>query len=1050
MFSLRSNVLRAVLLSAACAVAIVVFSSKPVDSASRHLQSEKSPVSAQEAKEIDVTVTEGTNFAVAASPDGKTLITDLLGSLWNISAEGGNATRITDVLLEAKEPSFSPDGKQVVFQGFQDADGWDLWTVAPDGSGAKRITSGPYDDMEPQWSHDGTRIAFSSDRSRNYDIWILDVRSGALKQLTTNTAQDYQPAWSPDDKQIAFVSTRELPGQPAPANAAPFGGPASIWTIDVENGEERPVSSTRGRVSCPTWTPDGKQVVYNVIARGASNLEVSGREIVTGEDVFPHHVQFTSPTEFLYTADGQIKRRSLNGGGATNISFTAVVPLHRVPVTPNQHDFSSRPRKALGIVRPVISPDGKRVAFAALGDIWTMNIGSKPTRLTHDRFLDADPAWSPDGTMLVFSSDRAETGNLDLWIHDFKTGAEKRLTSEPLADYGANWSPDGKRIAFLSMLPHQQGAAVDTVDVDSGKITQYYRAPARIPSNPTWSADGRTLIVAAHDQYSQRFREGVWQWMVIPLDGSGSPHFLENVTPNRSIVSGIDEGPLWSPDGTKVVVVNDGVLKLIDVGPDGVPTGELRQISNDTAASPSWTKDSKRILYLATDQLKLLSVDDGKVQNIPLDLEWQPYIPKGKVVVHAGHLWDGVHQDEQQNVDIVINANRIESIRPHDPKLHSGARVVDATNNTVIPGLVDMHGHYYREYGEALGRLYLAYGVTSDRDTAGMQYRSLEIREAEDSGVRWGPRHWVSAPAIDGARMAFAEMYSITNEQSLERELERSKALGYDFFKLYVKLPIEYQKRAIDFGNTNGMPSTSHFLYPAVAFGIVGTEHIGGRVSALGHVYQDQLALLSQSGMIVCPTLVVHGGYNWLAVQDSSLLDDPRLKTLSPEWAVEPTRLRVEALRKQGPQAYQEAWEHLAEMDKAIIAILHSGRSGIVAGTDAPNQPGGIDLPVEIELYVRGGMSNFEALQTATIFPARALGADKDIGSIEPGKLADMLVVDGDPLVDITSARKIETTIKNGEIYTMQMLMRGTANAANTPKGPRKAAAKVESAGMGQ
>ncbi len=168
--------------------------------------------SAPQASEVDVTVTQGTNFAVAASPDGRTLVTDLLGSLWTLPAQGGSARRITDVLLEAKEPSFSPDGKQIVFQGFYDADGWDLWTVAPDGSGAKRITSGPFDDMEPQWSHDGTRIAFSSDRQRNYDIWILDIRNGSIKQLTTNPAQDYFPAWSPDDKR-----SRSFPPEPRPA-----------------------------------------------------------------------------------------------------------------------------------------------------------------------------------------------------------------------------------------------------------------------------------------------------------------------------------------------------------------------------------------------------------------------------------------------------------------------------------------------------------------------------------------------------------------------------------------------------------------------------------------------------------------------------------------------------------------------------------------------------------------------------------------------------------------------------------------------------------------
>src|SRR6478735_1490711 len=177
---------------------------------------------------IDVTVHEGTSMSVAVSPDGRTLAIDLQGSIWTLPASGGAATRITDVFNDARQPTFSPDGKWIAFFGYRDG-GYDLWAVAPDGSNQHKLTWGPFDDREPMWSHDGTRIAFSSDRGdplgSDYNIWILDTRSGELRQLTKDPADDYMPSWSPDDAEIAFASTR--------------GDGQSAWAIKVADGTER-------------------------------------------------------------------------------------------------------------------------------------------------------------------------------------------------------------------------------------------------------------------------------------------------------------------------------------------------------------------------------------------------------------------------------------------------------------------------------------------------------------------------------------------------------------------------------------------------------------------------------------------------------------------------------------------------------------------------------------------------------------------------------------------------------------------------------------------
>src|SRR3954470_21396168 len=130
---------------------------------------------------VTVMVDEGTAMAVTVSPDGKMLAMDLQGSIWVMPATGGRATRITDPFNDARQPTWSPDGKSIAFFAYRDG-GYDIWSIAPDGSNQHKLTWGNFDDREPAWSHDGTRLAFSSDRGdplgSDYIIWVLDVRSG--------------------------------------------------------------------------------------------------------------------------------------------------------------------------------------------------------------------------------------------------------------------------------------------------------------------------------------------------------------------------------------------------------------------------------------------------------------------------------------------------------------------------------------------------------------------------------------------------------------------------------------------------------------------------------------------------------------------------------------------------------------------------------------------------------------------------------------------------------------------------------------------------------
>ena len=276
---------------------------------------------------IDVTVHEGTSMSVAASPDGRTLAVDLQGSIWTLPAAGGTATRITDIFNDARQPSFSPDGKWIAFFAYRDG-GYDLWAIAPDGTQQHKLTWGAFDDREPAWSHDGTRVAFSSDRGNplgsDYNIWTLDMRSGELRQLTKNPADDYMPTWSPDDKEIAFASARD--------------DQAAVWAVDIATGAERKVSSASGRVDAPSWGAGG-QLVYHVSTGGgrgafssgpeASRYEIAGKTITGTENVFAFRAGWATPRDFYYVSDGKIRKRSADGGAPQTVEFSATLQVTR-------------------------------------------------------------------------------------------------------------------------------------------------------------------------------------------------------------------------------------------------------------------------------------------------------------------------------------------------------------------------------------------------------------------------------------------------------------------------------------------------------------------------------------------------------------------------------------------------------------------------------------------------------------------------------------------------------------------------------------------------
>jgi Tol biopolymer transport system component len=966
-------------------------------------------------KHVDVTVTEGTSMAVAVSPDGSTLAIDLQGSIWTLPAGGGTAKRITTIFNDARQPVWSPDGKWIAFFGYLDG-GYDLWAVAPDGTNQHKLTWGPYDDREPAYSHDGTRVAFASDRGNplgsSYNIWMLDLASGGITQITNHPSENRMPSWSPDDKEITFSSTREEGN--------------SVWAVDVADHRERKVSTAAGTVEAPSWSP-GSKIVYHSAADNESRLEVDGKNLTGTENAFSFRVSWASPTDFFYVSDGKIRRRSLSGGAAQTIEFKATLQVTPAQYTRRKRDFNSTaPREALGVVRPVLSPDGRKVAFAALGDIYTMTVGGKPVNLTKDRYLDTDPAWSPDGNQLVYSSDKG--GNLlQLYIHDFTTGQVRQITNISTQPMGATWSPDGKRIAFFDVDGMWRAASVSVVEVASGKVTKIH-ASLFGPGNPTWSPDGKRVAIAMVSPYSKSFREGTNQVLTIATDAGPTPDLKNDKwfapVPNLSIDSRGGSGPVWSPDGMKMAAIYEGVLAVWPVAKSGEPLGPPRHITTEMAYSPSWSGDSEHILYQSMDKLKTIDILSGETHEVPLDLKYTLAVPSGRIVVHAGKLVDGRSATARSGMDIVIEGNRIVSVSPHSAALHANAKVVDATNFTAMPGLIEFHSHLQKDFGEAEHRAWLSFGITTVRSPGNTPYEGVEDREANDAGVRQGPRIFTAGYLMEWMRVYYKMGVAISSPGQFEMELKRSQILQHDLIKSYVRLPDLQQQRMVEFAHGIGVPVATHEVYPASFIGVDNTEHTAAtsrrgyspKAATLSRSYEDVVEIFGKSQRYLTPTLFAGGGIQKLLADEPTLRADPRFG-LYPAW-----------LQKQVMDRPPRAAGNAEGSYKMVMDIMKAGGK-ITAGTDSPHA---FSLHGELESYVLAGMTPYQALKAATVNSAEAL--DLDAGSIEPGKLADIVIVEGNPLDDIANAHKVKRVIANGRLFEMKDLLR---TEPETPRGTR-------------
>lgn len=1022
------------------------------------------PAGAQEAAERMVRVTEGTNFAIAASPDGERLVMDLQGTLWLLPMVGGSAEALTDGLGDDRLPDFHPEGGLVAYQSFRGGT-WDIWQLALGGQ-PEQLTSTDFDDREPAWSPDGARIAFSSDRAGSYDIWVLDVATGEVAPATSSLGNESQPAWTPDGQSVVFVATPEGEADGAVQRLSLEAGAAPVA-----------VAGSEGNVAAPAVSPDGSQVVFRRLQYEGLTLMGSRFDIGTasewvlaplaaategsdpadederatprvlpgaGEDLFPFRPQWLDDETLVYTGDGGIRRLAVGlppegaeagesaAVAAQLVPMSAELGVRRPPERRGKiRTESEETLPVRGIIRPSISPDGTRLLYAALGDIWTAPLdGSEaPLPLTRDTWLDTDPVWLPDGASVLFASDRG--GTMDIW--------EKRLGSGPGAGLtqltsrlGAEVSPavtrDGSRIAWLDERGNLRVTSRDLdAGVDAEQEEQVVYQARRGAGMPSWSVDGETVALASLVPYSSRYREGRNRIALVSAS-SGETRILEE--PAASFGTRDSDGPVFSPDGSRLAFALGGGLAVLGLDAAGVPVGPPETIFEGPVDFPAWTAEGTAIVAVSGADVVRIAADGSGSETIRLRHEFEVARASGTLLIHDVAVLDVEGGEVLPGRDILIEAGRIVSVTPAAEAPPEDMRVVRGDGATVIPGLIEMHTHLMSPaFGNRFGRAHLAYGVTSVRVPAAATYRVVEEREAILAGLRVGPRVFLTGATLDGTRIYYPGAAALSSGQERDTVLRLARELDYDVVKTYVRLDDEAQREAIRRAQRFGAFVTSHELYPAVRYGINGLEHVKGtsrrgfspKMTDLGRSYQDVRSLIAESGVFFTPTMLIYGGWDLALAREPDLLSSDRRLRAFPAWiASSLTAPRDESGDREGRLAHNLAL--MRPMWDTVARVAADG-GRIVAGTDTPIVPYGLGFILEVEQLAEAGLGPAGAIRAATLTAGEALGLEGDLGVIAPGALADLVLLDGNPLDDISNLRRVRAVLANGRLATLDQLL---------------------------
>ncbi len=1005
-------------------------------------------------REITFSTDEGTWMNLDVSPDGKEIVFDLLGDLYTLPIAGGTATALRTGLAMEVQPRYSPDGKSISFTS--DAGGGDnIWTMKRDSSNATQVTTEDFRLLNNAvWSPSGeflvARKHFTSTRSLGAgELWMYHVSGGDGVQLTKrkNDQQDLgEPCFSPDGNFI-YYSEDMYPGGYFQYNKDPNNQIYVIKKFNTKNGEIETVTGGEGGAVRPQVSRDGKMLAFVRRIREKSVLFI--HDLATGEEwpvydqlskdqqeawaifgVYPNFSWMPGNEEIIIWSHGKINRINIRDKKSTIIPFT-VNCHHKLAETVRFEQQAAPDSFVVKSARFMItSPDEKYIVFSATGYLWKKLLpDGKPVRLTNGKDFESEPSFDATGKRLVYVTWNDEQMGSILIMDPTKPGsAPTKVTSEKGIYRTPRFSPDGKSIVFEKEggndhlgFTNSVRPGIYIIPVTGGKSELI----SKEGKTPYYSTDGKRIFYFQEEGETKKLNS-------IGVDGKDNQtHFTSKYA--TSIVP--------SPDNKWVAFIEFYKVYISVFAPSGksmeLSGGNKSMPVSQTALhgglSLHWTSDSKKICWSAGDEYFSKAVaerfkfmagspdsilpPDSIGLKIGLKLPFDK--PSGKLALKGARIitMNG-NREVIENGTIIIEGNRIIEIGPsNNVTVSSGIKTIDVTGKTIMPGIVDVHAHLgtFRQ-GLSPQKQWsyfanLAYGVTTTHDPSSNSEMVFSQSEMVKAGTMTGPRIFSTGWILYGADGDYKT--TINKREDAYSALKRTQAYGAFSVKSYNQPRRDQRQMVIDAARKlkmNVVPEGGSFFFHNLSMIIDGHTGIEHNLP-VATLYNDVIRLWSQAGSGYTPTLIVcYGGTfgeNYF-YQKTNVWENEKLLKFTPRYIID-SRSRHRTMIPDG------------EFENGHILVSKSCKkladNGVRINLGAHGQLQGMGAHWELWMLQQGGMTNMQVLQCATINGAYYIGMDKDLGSLEKGKLADLIIMSANPLDDIRNSEKIIYTMANGRLY---------------------------------